>query len=168
MWPLRIQQLPNFFVNFGTTKYRHLISDPSSDSSFVSKQLAFVYTRTSMPSFVFYAPRASAARRTGRAGAWPFWAAQRSSEFGELSSVWFSTNDRQSSPIQIVNNTRNHCHSAPSYRRSAARRSHRCVKRSRCAVLPFLKLNKIFFGYFDPENIFLDNRNKWFSGWATR
>ena len=28
------------------------------------------------------------------------------------------------------------------------------------AVLPFSKLNKIFFGYFDPENIFLDNKNK--------
>ena len=27
-------------------------------------------------------------------------------------------------------------------------------------VLPFSKLNKIFFGYFDPENIFLDNLNK--------
>ena len=28
------------------------------------------------------------------------------------------------------------------------------------AVLPFSKLNKFFFGYFDPENIFLDNKNK--------
>ena len=27
-------------------------------------------------------------------------------------------------------------------------------------VLPFSKLNKIIFGYFDPENIFLDNKNK--------
>ena len=27
-------------------------------------------------------------------------------------------------------------------------------------VLPFSKLNKIFFGYFDPKNIFLDNKNK--------
>ena len=27
-------------------------------------------------------------------------------------------------------------------------------------VLLFSKLNKIFFGYFDPENIFLDNKNK--------
>ena len=27
-------------------------------------------------------------------------------------------------------------------------------------VLPCSKLNKIFFGYFDPENIFLDNENK--------
>ena len=27
-------------------------------------------------------------------------------------------------------------------------------------VLPFSKLNKIFYGYFDPENIFLDNKNK--------
>ena len=26
-------------------------------------------------------------------------------------------------------------------------------------VLPFSKLNKIFLGYFDPENIFLDNEN---------
>ena len=29
-----------------------------------------------------------------------------------------------------------------------------------CAVLPFSKLNRVFFGYFDPENIFLDNKNK--------
>ena len=28
------------------------------------------------------------------------------------------------------------------------------------SVLPFSKLSKIFFGYFDPENIFLDNENK--------
>ena len=27
-------------------------------------------------------------------------------------------------------------------------------------VLLFSKLNKIFFGYFDPVNIFLDNENK--------
>ena len=27
-------------------------------------------------------------------------------------------------------------------------------------VLLFSKLNKTFFGYFDPENIFLDNKNK--------
>ena len=26
-------------------------------------------------------------------------------------------------------------------------------------VLPFSKLNKMFFGYFDPENIFLDYEN---------
>ena len=31
-------------------------------------------------------------------------------------------------------------------------------------VLPFSKLNKMFFGYFDPENIFLDNENNQFSG----
>ena len=29
-----------------------------------------------------------------------------------------------------------------------------------CPVFLFPKLNKIFFGYFDPENIFLDNKNK--------
>ena len=28
------------------------------------------------------------------------------------------------------------------------------------AVLMFSKLNKIIFGYFDPERIFLDNKNK--------
>ena len=28
------------------------------------------------------------------------------------------------------------------------------------AVLPFSKLNNVIFGYFDPENIFLDNENK--------
>ena len=27
-------------------------------------------------------------------------------------------------------------------------------------VLSFSKLNKIFFGYLDPENIFLDDKNK--------
>ena len=30
---------------------------------------------------------------------------------------------------------------------------------ARQSVIPFSKLNKIFFGYFDPENIFLDNKN---------
>ena len=32
------------------------------------------------------------------------------------------------------------------------------------AVLLFSKLNKIFFGYFAPENLFLDNENKYLSG----
>ena len=32
----------------------------------------------------------------------------------------------------------------------------------------FLFQNKIFFGYFDPENIFIDNENEIFSGWAIR
>ena len=36
------------------------------------------------PGFVFYAPRAGAALRTGT-GAWPFGAVRRSSGFGELS-----------------------------------------------------------------------------------
>ena len=31
-------------------------------------------------------------------------------------------------------------------------------------VLPFSKLINNFFGYFDPENIFLDNENQYFSG----
>ena len=31
-------------------------------------------------------------------------------------------------------------------------------------VLLFSKLNKIFSGYFDPENIFKDNKNKYFLG----
>ena len=35
-------------------------------------------------------------------------------------------------------------------------------------VLLFSKLNKMFFGYFDPEHIFLDNENKYFSGWVYR
>ena len=35
---------------------------------------------------------------------------------------------------------------------------------SSTAVLPFSKLNKIIFGCFDPENIFLDNENKYFLG----
>ena len=32
------------------------------------------------------------------------------------------------------------------------------------SVLLFSKLNKIFFGYFDSENIVLDNENNFFSG----
>ena len=28
------------------------------------------------------------------------------------------------------------------------------------AVLPFSKLSNFIFGYFDPENVFLDNENK--------
>ena len=35
------------------------------------------------------------------------------------------------------------------------------------SVLPISKLNKHFFGYFDPENIFLDNKNKYFWGELT-
>ena len=31
-------------------------------------------------------------------------------------------------------------------------------------VLLFSNLNEIFFGYFDPENIYLDNKNNHFSG----
>ena len=31
------------------------------------------------------------------------------------------------------------------------------------SVLLFSILKKIFFGYFEPENIFLDNENKQFS-----
>ena len=34
-------------------------------------------------------------------------------------------------------------------------------------VLPFSKLKRIFFGYFDPENNFLDNENKFFWGEIT-
>lgn len=32
------------------------------------------------------------------------------------------------------------------------------------AVLHFSKLNKIFFGYFDPEFFLLDNKNEYFLG----
>ena len=35
-------------------------------------------------------------------------------------------------------------------------------------VLLFSKLNEIFLGNFDPENIFLDNENNYFSGWPNR
>ena len=35
------------------------------------------------------------------------------------------------------------------------------------SVLPFSKLNKMFIGYFDPENMFLDNENKYFWGELT-
>ena len=31
-------------------------------------------------------------------------------------------------------------------------------------MLLFSKLNKMFFGYFDPVNIFLDNENNYFFG----
>ena len=36
------------------------------------------------------------------------------------------------------------------------------------AVLLFSEWNKIFFGYFHPPIIFLDNENKCFSGWPNR
>ena len=32
----------------------------------------------------------------------------------------------------------------------------------------FYKIKYNFFGYSDPENIFLDNENEYFSGWADR
>ena len=66
---------------------------------------------------MFYAPRAGAARRTGRADAWPFWAVWRSSEFGELGSLWLSTDDRQSSHIKTVYNI---CIAAIPHRRTSA------------------------------------------------
>ena len=38
-----------------------------------------------------------------------------------------------------------------------------------CSAVPlFSKLNKIFFGYFDPENTLLDDKNRYFSGWPNR
>ena len=49
--------------------------------------------------------------------------------------------------------------------RSTAQTIDLCsTKTPRCGglsgpVLPFSKLNKMFFGYFDPENVFLDNEN---------
>ena len=36
------------------------------------------------------------------------------------------------------------------------------------AVPLFSKLNNIFFGYFDPENISLDDKNKYVPGWPNR
>ena len=44
--------------------------------------------------FVVYAPCADAAHCIGRADVWPFWAVQRSSKFGELSSLWLSIDHR--------------------------------------------------------------------------
>ena len=35
-------------------------------------------------------------------------------------------------------------------------------------VLPFSKLTEIFFAYFDPENICLENGDEYFSGWLYR
>ena len=47
-----------------------------------------------------------------------------------------------------------------------------CRQKQRCdafeAVLLFSNFNKIFCGYVDPENVFLDNRNNSFSGWPNR
>ena len=56
--------------------------------------------------FVFYLPRAGAARLTARTGAWLFWAVRRCSEFWEPGSLCLITGDRQSRSIQIVNNIR--------------------------------------------------------------
>ena len=144
-----------------------------------------------IPGFVFYAPRAGAASRTGHAGAWPFWTVRRSSGFGELSSLWLSTNDRQYCPIQIVNNIR--ITAIPRRRTGAARctahisawKGAGTAHRTRparydgsctstlllftpghhhvaccCSIfcvwcsVSFSKLISLFFGYFDPENIF--------------
>ena len=83
--------------------------------------------------FVFHAPCAGVVSRTGRAGAWPFWVVLRSSESGELSSPWLSTNDMQSSPIQIVNNIR--ITAIPQRCISAARRTvHTGGWRGRCGA----------------------------------
>ena len=35
-------------------------------------------------------------------------------------------------------------------------------------MLLFSKLNKLCFGYCDPENILLGNQNKWFPGWPNQ
>ena len=42
------------------------------------------------------------------------------------------------------------------------------TQRGQRSVLPFSKVNKIFFGILWPRKVFLDNLNKWFSGWANR
>ena len=73
--------------------------------------------------FVFYAPCTGAARRTGRASAWPFYAVRRSSELGQLGSLGPSNDDRQASPIQIVNNIR--ITAIPHHNTGAARRTAR-------------------------------------------
>ena len=39
-----------------------------------------------------------------------------------------------------------------------------CTQSASSAVLPFSKLNNFILGYFDPQNIFIDNENKYFSG----
>ena len=38
----------------------------------------------------------------------------------------------------------------------------------RLSVLLFSELSKICFGYFDPENMFVENEYKWFSRWPNR
>ena len=109
---------------------------------------------------MFYALRAGVARRTSRAGAWPFWVVQRSSEFAELSCLWFSTNDRQSSHIQIVNHI---SITAIPHRRTGTARctahtgawtgagaAHRTKPtRDRRAVACFQKICLLVFGYDD-------------------
>ena len=43
-------------------------------------------------------------------------------------------------------------------------RTIECIRILTERVLPFSKLNKIFFEYFDPENILLHTENKKISG----
>ena len=42
---------------------------------------------------------------------------------------------------------------------SSAEKEALAIMYANATGLPFSKLNKIFFGYFDPEKIFLDNKN---------
>ena len=56
-------------------------------SSFAAVHAVVQNRQATQAGFVFHAQRADAARLTGRAGAWPFWAVHTRSEFGELSSL---------------------------------------------------------------------------------
>ena len=85
-------------------------------------------------------------KKEALAGAWPFWTGWRSSEFGELSSLCLSTNDRQCSPIQIVNNV--WITAVPHRRTGAAHRSHRRVKRGRCGAQHNIVVGSVIFGFW--------------------
>ena len=56
------------------------------------------------------------------------------------------------------------------YMPSSYRSSSLCTRRQRLwwPVLPFSKSNKTFFGYFNPENIFLHNEINKIAGWPNR
>ena len=70
----------------------------------------------------------------------------------EMDNIFFGSNN----PTHILSSFRHKITGTVE-----ARPSQRCRTSSQPpAVLPFSKLNRKIFGYFDPENIFIDNKNK--------
>ena len=75
-----------------------------------------------------------------------------------------STHSRKSTKILGIRSTLEAC----SWKLDVAARNDKTASRSTVAVITstswtvllFSKLNKLFCGYFDPEKIFLDNKNK--------